>query len=1365
MQETTSRTGCVFPEKLYGREAEIEGLVAAFDRIVTKGAAELVLISGYAGIGKSSVVNELHKVLVPQRGLFAAGKFDQYKRNIPYATLAQAFQSLVRQLLIKDDLELGRWRSALLEALGSNGQLMVNMIPDLALVIGEQPAVPELPPQEGQNRFQRVFRRFLGVFAQPDHPLALFLDDLQWLDVATLQLLEHLATHPEVRYVLLIGAYRDNEVDASHPLPPILNIIRESGGRLHEIVLAPLTSADVKQLVADTLHCAREIAAPLAELVHEKTDGNPFFAIQFLTALVEEELLRFDHSTASWIWDMPRIRGKGFTDNVVDLMAAKLARLSAASQSALAQLACFGNSVDFETIAAVHGCTEQQIDRALDEAMGAGLVFRANGSYKFLHDRVQEAAYGPMPAGRKVAEHLLLGRSLAARMVETGIEDAVFDVANHLNHGVELITTQEERERLVELNAMAGKRAKNSTAYAAARNYLARAAGMLPSDAWTRRYADTFELYLALSECEYLIGNFVAADEMFGMMLDKARFDADRAKVYSLRIKLYQVAGKYEDGLVVALDALRYFGLSLPESDDEIRVAIEIQFREIPVNLRGRAIGELIDAPVAVDPAMRAIIDLLVDAAPCAYIGRPALFPLISLEAVNRSMRYGNTEQSSFVYAIYAIMLVSIFGDIASAFQFSEMSLELNEKFNNARLRGTLLHLHGDHINFWRRHIATDLPILDRAFTACLEVGDLVYAGFLAFETVWQLIEKGDALDDVVAQSARYAAFTRQSHNDAVYETIRLEQQFMASLAGRNPDPLSFTDGSFDEAASFAAIVKATFGCGIVFYHIMKQILAYLYGRHAQALDAAAAAEPVLGAAMGMPIEATYHFYHALTLTALYPTAPGAQQEHYRRVLDEKLKKLELWADNSPENYRNRHALLSAEIARIEGRDSDAMHLYEDAVRSAHEHGFIQNAALANEVAGRFYADRGLETIADAYRRNARSCYLRWGANGKVRQLDELHPQLRQEPGSPRSDGTMGTSLEQLDLATVVRVSQLISGEIDLDKLIDTLMRIALEHAGATRGLLILPQQGELRIEAEGTIVRDTVEVRRQHSPPAPSELPESVLRSVVRTHESILLADAAERNPFSEDDYIRRNRPRSILCIPLIKQTALVGVLYLENGRASHVFDESRISILRLVASQAAISLEHARLYADAKVRETEMQKLVSLIENSTDFIGYSLSLSHIAFINAAGRRLVGIEPDEDVSAYQMSDLRPPEDHRHFMDEILPKLSRDGHWEGERTMWNVKTKAAIPVHQTIFFITDKETNQRTAMASICRDITGPKRIDDELRASLEEKEALLKEVHHRVKNNLQLISSLLNLQAAQITDAGTAEQLRESRD
>ena len=1325
------------PEKLYGREAEIDSLVAAFDRVVTVGTTELVLISGYAGIGKSSIVNELHKVLVPSRSLFAAGKFDQYKRNIPYATLAQAFQSLVGLLLTKDDFELGRWRSALLEALGPNGQIMVNLIPDLALIIGEQPPVPELPPQEGQNRFQRVFRRFLGVFAQPEHPLALFLDDLQWLDTASLELLEHLATHPEVRHVLLIGAYRDNEVGPSHALPPILNAIREAGGRLHEIVLAPLTSADVRQLVADSLHCSRETAAPLAELIHEKTDGNPFFAIQFLTALVEEELLRFDRSTASWTWDMPRIHRKGFTDNVVDLMAAKLARLSSDSQSALAQLACFGHSVDLDTIISVHGCTEEQIDGALDEAMGAGLVFRAGGAYKFLHDRVQEAAYGPMRAERKVEEHLLIGRALAARMAETGIEDTVFNVANHLNHGMALITSPEERERFVELNAMAGKRAKNSTAYASARDYLARAAAMLPSDTWTRRYADTFELYLAFSECEYLVGNFAAADEMFGMMLDRARFDADRAKVYSLRIKLYQVAGKYDDGLVVALDALRYFGLSLPDTDDEIRAAIETQFREIPVNLCGRPIGELIDAPVATDPSMRAIIDLLVDAAPCAYIGRPSLFPLIALEAVNRSMRHGNTDQSSFAYAIYAIMLVSIFGDIASAFQYSEMSLELNEKFNNARLRGTLLHLHGDHINFWRRHIATDLPILERAFAACLEVGDLVYAGFLAFETVWQLIEKGDVLDDVLAQSARYAAFAQQSHNDAVYETIRLEQQFIAGLGRGKTDPLSFSDDTFDEAACFAALVKATFGCGIVFYHIMKQILAYLYGRHAQALDSAAAAEPVLGAAMGMPIEATYHFYHALTLTALYPTASVVQQEHYRRLLDEKLKKLKVWADNSPENYHNRHALVSAEVARVEGRDSDAMHLYEDAVRSAHEHGFIQNAALANELAGRFFAGRGLETIADAYLRNARSCYLRWGANGKVKQLDQLYPRLIPTDGHS-STATIGSSVQHLDIASVVKASQAVSSEILLPKLIERLMKIALEYAGADRGLLILPAENDHFIRAEAQATGDQVNVIPCHKSIIGTACPESLVRYVIRTHECVILDDAFMPNLFSGDDYLRGRKSRSILCLPLIKQRELTGILFLENTLTSHAFTADRIAILELLAAQAAISLENTRLYSDLQEREAKVRRLVD-----SNIIGIFIwgNDGQIIDANEAFLRIVEYSRDDLVSGrLSWKDLTPAE-WSHVSDLGVADLNAIGTAQPYEKEYFRKNGSRVPV---LVGAAKFEEGSDEGVAFVL-DLTSSKRAEEVARESERRYREIQMELAHanRVATIGQLSSSI----------------------
>jgi PAS domain S-box-containing protein len=1190
----------LIPERLYGREAEINTLLAAFDRVVAQGATELVLVSGYSGIGKSALVNELHKALVPPRGLFASGKFDQYKRDIPYATLAQAFRTLVRSILGQSEAALSRWREGLREALGPNGALIVNLVPELELIIGKQPPVAELPPQDAKNRFQIVFRRFIGVFARKEHPLALFLDDLQWLDTATLDLLEHLVTHSEVQHLLLVGAYRDNEVDPAHPLMRTLEAIRKAGASVQEIVLAPLGLDDIGRLLADTLHCETKGAWALAQLVHEKTSGNPFFAIQFLIALTEEDLLRFDHVTATWTWDLPRIRSKGFTDNVVDLMAAKLARLTPACQSALAQLACFGNSVDIATIIVVHGGTEEEIDRALDEALGSGLVFRANRGFKFLHDRVQEAAYGPMPGARKVAEHLLIGRALAARMAETGIEDAIFDVANHFNRGAELITTQEERERVFEVNLMAGKRARRSTAYAAARNYLAEAAAMLPPDAWMRRYDETFDLYLTFSECEYLVGNFAAADTLFGMILDKAASDIDRAKVHGLRIKLYQVAGKYDEGLAVALDVLRDFGLTFPDTDSGIQAAVEAQFREIPINLGERRIGELLDAPVAADPKMRTIIDLLVDAAPCAYIGRPTIFPLIALEAVNRSMRYGNTDQSSFAYAIFAIMLVAVVGDIDSAFQYSEMSLKLNEKLNNPRLRGTLLHLHGDHINFWRRHIATGLPILEKAFSACLEVGDLVYAGFLAFETVWQLFEKGDVLAEVVAQSAKYAAFARQSHNDAVYETIRLEQQFVASLQGRTTDLQSFDDDTFDEAACFAVIVKATFGCGIVFYHIMKQMLAFLYGRHAQALDSAARAEPVLGAAMGMPIEATYHFFHALTLTALYPTATAAQQDDYRRLLEEKLKKLKLWADNCPENYRNRHALVSAEAARIEGRDFDAMRLYEEAIRSARDHGFVQNEALANELAARFYAARGLETIADVYFRNARSCYRRWGAEGKVRQLEQLHPHLRERPTVTPPTATLGEHVEQLEVGTIVKASQALSGEIVLGKLIEILMRIAVEHAGAERGLLILFRGDEPRIEAEAATGSGGVEVTLLQAEVTSVELPESVLHYAIRTRESVILDDAAANNPFSADEYIRQRYARSVLCLPLVKQTGLIGVLYLENSLASHVFTPARTSLLKLLASQAAISLENARLYADLINENRDRRKVEEALRES---------------------------------------------------------------------------------------------------------------------------------------------------------------------
>ncbi|MBV8585472.1 MAG: serine/threonine-protein kinase PknK, partial [Verrucomicrobia bacterium] len=913
------------PERLYGRDREVKVLLDAFERVVSGNASRLALVSGYSGIGKSSVVNELQKAIVLPRGIFISGKFDQHRRDIPYATLAQAFQSLVGQILGKNEDEVDYWRTVLQRAVGPNGQLIASLIPQLELIIGKQPPVPELPPQEAQNRFQAVFRRFLCVFAQREHPLTLFLDDLQWLDAATVSFIEHLLTHPEVKHLLIVGAYRDNEVSPSHPLMLTLGSIRKAGVTVDEIVLKPLSLKDVSQFVADALRCTQVRSDDLARLIHKKTGGNPFFVIQFLTALAEEHLIEFDVRKMAWRWDLARIQTRGFTDNVVELMISKLRRLPTATQEVVKQLGCLGDQATISTLAIVSGTAEEEVRRAIWEAVQAGLVLRLSDSYKFLHDRVQEAAYSLIPPGQRAAVHLRIGQLLIGRMSQEEIAESIFEVVNQLNRAVGLIQSPAERLSLLRLNVIAGMKARAAIAYASARNYFALAEALLSPNAWGERYQETFDLYLAFSECEYLIGNFAAADKLFDLLLDRALSNLDRAKVYGLRMKLYQVAGKYDEGVTVALDALRLFGVTLPESDQDVAAASAAELAEVPINLRGRRISDLVDSPLAADPSLRAIINLLVEAVPCAYIGRPKLFPLITPKAVNYSLLHGHTEQSSFAYGVFAVMLVSLVDDLETAFEYSEMSLRLNEKIKNPRLRGTLLHLHGDHVNFWRRHISTGIPILEQAFLACLEVGDLVYAGFLAFETVWQVLEKGDPLQDVLAFSAKYAAFARESHNDAVYQTIRLEQQFIASLQGRTKGPLSFEDEAFDEEACFAAIVKATFGCGIVFYRIMQQILAFIHGRYPEALEAAARAEPMLSAAMAMPIEATYHFCHALTLTALYSTASAAQQAEYRLILDLKLKKLQLWADNCPENYSNRQALLLAEIARIEGRDLDAM--------------------------------------------------------------------------------------------------------------------------------------------------------------------------------------------------------------------------------------------------------------------------------------------------------------------------------------------------------------------------------------------------------------------------------------------------------
>jgi predicted ATPase/signal transduction histidine kinase/GAF domain-containing protein len=1207
MQDASDRL--MIPEALYGREREIDALLAAFRRVVTAGTTELVLVSGHSGIGKSSVVNELHKALVRPRALFASGKFDQYKRDIPYSTLAQGFQSLIRPFLGKTEADLAPWRDALRETLGPNGQLIVNLIPELELVIGPQPPIPDLPPQDGKNRFQMVFRRFFSVFAREEHPLVLFLDDLQWLDAATLELLEHLVTHPEVRHLLLVGAYRDNEVGPAHPLPRTFEAIRSAGARVEEIVLTPLGVDDIGRLISDALHCRPERAQPLAQLAHEKSSGNPFFAIQFIVALAEDGLLAFDPGARTWSWDTDLIRARGGANNVIDLMAEKLDRLSAITQKSLKQLACLGNGAEIATLTMVDGSTEEAMHATLWEAVHAGLVIRQGSAYNFVHDRVQQAAYALISEDLRAEAHVRIGRVLLATMKADEFAEHIFDIANQFNRGPTLLVDGDEKAEVAAINLRAGRKAKASAAHASACIYLAAGMALLDESNWSNRYELTFSLWLEHAECVFLTGDFETSEQHIEELLRRGASKVDQAATYHLKVQLHEVKGEYPQAVDSALACLRLFGIDLPAHPTWGQV--EAEYETVGQSLNGRPIESLIDLPLMTDPDLQAAMRLL------SVLDAPACFTslhfycLLSCRMANISIQHGNSGTSAHGYSLLGQTIGPAFHHYREGYRFGKLACDLVDKHGFVAYQARVHHAMGI-IAFWTRPIATAIDFNRRGLRAAIETGDMTFACYSLHQAVTNLLLRNDPLDAVWRESELGLNFALKTGYRAVADIIVSQQRFIAALQGRTVALSTFNDARFDEAAFEAQLTSYPIPTIQWRYWILKLKARYLSGEYTEALAAADKAKALLWTTTVQLQLLDYFYYTALTVTAYYEKASADEQHAWLELLATHRGKLCEWTENYQATFGGKYALVSAEIARIEGRDLDAMRLYEQAIRSAREHGFVQEDGLANELAARFYAERGFEKIALAYLRDARHRYLRWGAFGKVRQLEELHPHLTEETPALGPTGTTVSSLEHLDLATIIKTSQAVSGEIVLEKLIGTLMRTAIEHAGAERGILILPRGAELRMEAEATTGRDTVMVRLLGTFATPSELPASVLQYVIRTQESVILDDATAQNPFSADEYIRQRHARSLLCLPLVKQTKLIGVLYLENNLASHVFTPARIAVLKLLSSQAAISLENARLYAELINENRDRQKAEAALRRSEASLTEAQQISH---------------------------------------------------------------------------------------------------------------------------------------------------------
>jgi PAS domain S-box-containing protein len=1232
----------LIPEKLYGRRREVETLLAAFDRIVNGGAPELVLVSGYSGIGKSSVVNELQPVLVPPRGLFASGKFDQYKRDIPYATLAQAFQSLIRPLLGKSEADLAPWRDALREALGPNAGLIVDLVPEVKAIIGEPPPVPELPPQDAQRRFQLVFRQFIGVFARPEHPLALFLDDLQWLDAATLELVEDLLNRSDLRNLLLIGAYRDNEITASHPLMRKLDAIKIAGGTVNEITLGPLAREHIGQLIADAVCCASEPTALLPQLVHEKTGGNPFFAIQFISSLADERIFVFDHDAACWYCDLDRIHAKGYTDNVVDLMVGKLTRLSLETQEALRQLACLGNVADVAMLSVVLGVSEQQVHAALLEALRQQLIERLERSYRFVHDRVQEAAYALIPERSRAEAHLTIGRLLLTHTPPEKRDEAIFEIVSQLNRGAPLIKSQDEREQLAELNLIAGKRAKASSAYASALTYFIAGTTLLPGDAWKRRQELAFALELHPADCEVCTGALQAAEQRLASLATRAAGTVQRCAVAHRRAHLYTMLGASERAVAVALECLRHVGIdwSAHPTEEEARG----EYDRFWSRLGSRAIEDIVALPLMQDSEALAILDVLTSVGLPALYTDENLYALSVFRATNLSLERGNSDDAPYNYAGMGMIASARFGQYDRSYRLAKMACDLLERPGWNHFGGRTCFIFAVVIP-WTRPLTEAIGPARRASQMAKEHGDPAFAAIASRGLNSIFLATGHPLDQVEREAEHGLEFVQRF--GFFLDRLSAPLALVRMLRGRTTkfgclDDGRFTERSFEERTTGHPAL-ALLEC---YYWTRKLQARFFAGDYVSAIHAADKVETWYATSPSLSLfmleEEEYHFYAALARAAwCEPMGPDPYAKH-REALGAHEQHLRAWATTCPQNFQDRAALVGAEIARVEGRPLDAMDLYERAITSARANGFVHNEALAYELAARFYAARGFEDVANLYLGNARRAYLRWGADGKVRQLDQLHPRLRQDQRAPGPTGTIEAPVEQLDLATVIEVSQAISGEMVLEKLIDGLMRAAIEHAGAERGLLISPRSEEMQIDAEATTRGEDVIVQLRDGADTVGALPEALVRYAMRTQETVILDDASSQNPFSADPYIVERRARSILCLPLINQGKIIGILYLENNLTPRVFTPERVTVLKVLASQAAISLENTRLYRDLEDREAKIRRLVD-----ANIIGIFVGdlEGRIVEANDAFLRILGYDrKDLALGRIHRTELTPPE-------------------------------------------------------------------------------------------------------------------------
>jgi len=1191
------------PQKLYGRKEEVKLLLHNY-RDVCTGSNEALFISGYSGIGKTSLVKEFYTLITG--AYLIKGKYEQFDRNSPYSAIVSALQELIEKILSEKDFFV--WKEKMCSALGNNGQILIDIFPRLELITGPQEDVENTGSIETQNRFNHLFLNFLRIFCDREHPLVIFLDDLQWADLSSLKLIEFIMTDKTIKYLFFIGAYRDNEVDITHPLSMTLDLLRKSDVSIKEIHLAPLYVEHVHQMISDTIYNKDNYTGELSELVRKNTDGNPFFIKHYLERLYKENILFFNKETRSWQCELHRIGEAGITENLAYILTGKIGALPYETKKLLQVAACLGNTFEISHLSIICEESPYEIYKTILPALEEGFICPASEhkfedsedilsktfykNYKFLHDSIQLYTLLLLGDYERKELNLRAGRKLFYNLCDGELKKRIFEVTGYFNNAKELVTEESEKIQLIRLNLRAGKKAKNSIAYSEALNYLNHCYEYMPHNIWDVYYELAFSLYREFAEILYLNGHYEEAQKLICLALEKSKSSFEQTELYALLIIQFTMMAKYEEAIFTGKKALSLLGVDL--SLTEIDTVINEEIYLIKNMLADREVVSLIDLPLMTDIEKKQIMKILSYIAAPSYYSDKKIFFLVSAKKVRLSLEYGNVPESCFGYTIYGMVNALILGDYAGAYDFGLLGVQLSEKFKSPVNKCRTSVIFGNYIFPWMKNVRAIEEINQEGYQAGLAGGELEYAGYCLThiaENYFYLSNK--SLKDILSVIREYMPFVNKTVNSLSIDLFTGLKMALFNLSGFTKDKWSFyTDDMEEEQFLHMCFYNKTY-MALCFYYIFKLQILYLYGNVSEALVYIMKAKELLDYIL-IYYSVDYNFYYSLILSDLYDTCG---EEKYMEQIKANQRQMKVWSDNCPQNFLHKYLLVEAELFRISGREMDALDFYNQAIVQAGKYEFMKDEALAQELAGKFCLKRGNTDYGRLHLRKAFYFYHYWGAVHKIQDMKEKYGEYLKEDEEydKRFAGKdlLSFSSDSLDLETVIRLSHVISEEIILEKLINKTMILLIENSGAQRVFLILESHGILNIEAQ--IEENKVTLIKSVPVKESENISINIIRYVTRTRETVVLANASEEGLFTDDPYIIRHKVRSILCMPLIHQDKLIGILYLENNISRGVFIRSNIEMLTILSSQLATSIENSRLYSQIEEYNRTLEQKVS--------------------------------------------------------------------------------------------------------------------------------------------------------------------------